>query len=139
MYQEELNELRAQHESAAEIMAILTLNNSSLSEARENAMRLEIENSNLKAQIEQLRAGGSAAIAAKDAVIKKLEGEKERLVHYTKKNLEKFQEKLKEKNNRIEMLDMKAANEKVAQKREEKLIYSAIYELGLGLMVNNMQ
>jgi hypothetical protein len=141
MYQEELNELRAQHESAAEIMAILTLNNSSLSEARENAMRLEIENSNLKAQIEQLRAGGSAnitpesadvsAIAANYAVIKKLEGEKERLVHYTKKTLQKFQEKylvelqdckkkLKEKCDRIVMLEMKAANEKVAQKREEK-------------------
>jgi DNA repair exonuclease SbcCD ATPase subunit len=158
MYQEELNELRAQHESAAEIgspMAALSLNNSGLSEARENAMRLEIENSNLKAQIEQFRAGESAnitpepadasAITAKDAEIKKLEGEKERLEHYTKKTLQKFQEKylvalqdcknkLKEKADRIEMLEMKAANEKVAQKREEKLISSAIYELGLGMM-----
>ena len=159
MYQEELNELRAQHESTAEIgspMAALSLNNSGLTEAKEKAMRLEIENSDLKNQIEQLQAGGSAAnvtsgpsdtaaLAAKDAEIKKLQEDKEKLEHYTKKTLQKFQEKylvalqdckskLKEKADKIETLEMRSANEKVAQKREEKLISSAIFELGLGMM-----
>ena len=158
MYQEELSELRAQHESAAEIgspMAALSLNNSGITEAKEKAMRLEIENSNLKTQIEQLQAGGSAnatpassdtaALADKDAEIQKLQQEKEKLELYTKKTLQKFQEKylvalhdckskLKEKHDKIEALEMRSANEKVAQKREERLISSAIFELGLGMM-----
>ena len=158
MYQEELNELRAQHESATEIgspMAALSLNNSGITEAKEKAMRLEIENSNLKTQIEQLQSGNSvsaipvsgdsAALADKDAEIKKLQQEKEKLELYTKKTLQKFQEKylvalhdckskLKEKHDKIEALEMRSANEKVAQKREEKLISSAIFELGLGMM-----
>lgn len=159
MYQEELNELRAQHESAAEIgspMAALSLNNSGLAEAKEKTMRLEIENSDLKSQIEQLQAEGTAAnvtpgssdmaaIAAKDAEIKKLQEDKEKLEHYTKKTLQKFQEKylvalqdckskLKEKADKIEALEMRSANEKVAQKREEKLISSAVFELGLSMM-----
>ncbi|KAL3792752.1 hypothetical protein ACHAWO_002357 [Cyclotella atomus] len=159
LYQEELNELRAQHESATEVgspMAALSLNNSGLTEAKEKVMRLEIENSNLKTQIELLQAGGSAAtvtpgtadssaLAAKDAEIKKLQDDKEKLEHYTKRTLQKFQEKylvalqdcktkLKEKADKIEALEMRSANEKVAQKREEKLISSAIFELGLGMM-----
>lgn len=158
MYQGELNELRAQHESEASVgspMAALSLNNSGLVEAKESVMRLEIENSNLKSQIEQLQAGGTdkataesgdtSAIATKDAEIKKLQQEKEKLELYTKKTLQKFQEKylvalhdckskLKEKHDKIEALEMRSANEKVAQKREEKLISSAIFELGLGMM-----
>ena len=158
LYQEELSELRAQQESATEIgspMAALSLGNDGLSEARENAMRLEIENSSLKTKIEQLEAaasaaategpGDAAALEAKDAEIAKLQQEKEKLELYTKKTLQKFQEKylvalhdckskLKEKHDKIEALEMRSANEKVAQKREEKLISSAIFELGLGMM-----
>ena len=158
MYQEELNELRAQHESAAEIPGS-PRSNSGMSEARENAMRLEIENSNLKAQIEQLQAGGSAAasesvgdaaaLAAKDAEITKLKQEKEKLEMYTKKTLQKFQEKylvalqdckskLKEKHDKIEILESRSANEKALQKREERLLSSAIFELGLGMMQHKL-
>jgi protein HOOK3 len=163
MYQEELNELRSQHESAAEIsspMASLSINNSGVSEARENAIRLEIENSNLKAQIEELQAKGGASagsgdgsvdkrLAEKDEEISKLQQEKEKLEHYTKKTLQKFQEKylvalqdckakLKEKHDKIEALEMRSANEKVAQKREERLLSSAIFELGLGMMQHKL-
>jgi protein HOOK3 len=122
-------------------------------------MRLEIENSNLKAQIEQLQAGGgaaasesvgdAAALAAKDAEITKLKQEKEKLEMYTKKTLQKFQEKylvalqdckskLKEKHDKIEILESRSANEKALQKREERLLSSAIFELGLGMMQHKL-
>lgn len=167
MYQEELTELRAQHASADEVsspMANLSVGISDgLSEAKEKAMRLEIENSDLKTQLEQLQTQGTVNAAAasgdvpeavaalekqlndKNAEVTKLMNDKEKLEAYTKKTLQKFQEKylvalqdckakLKEKHDKIEALEMRSANEKVAQKREERLLSSAIYELGLGMM-----
>ena len=79
----------------------------------------------------------------------KLNTDKEKLEAYTKKTLQKFQEKylvalqdckakLKEKHDKIEALEMRNANEKVAQKREEKLISSAMFELGVGIMQTQM-
>ena len=175
MYQDELNELRAQHEGAANAddmnspMAALSLASSkNAAEEKEKMMRLEIENSNLKTQIEQLQtqnsgenaatpsaiSSGDAAVlekqlADKNAEVAKLVNDKEKLEAYTKKTLQKFQEKylvalqdckakLKEKHDKIEALEMRSANEKVAQKREERLLSSAIYELGLGMMQNRL-
>jgi protein HOOK3 len=79
--------------------------------------------------------------------VSKLQNDKEKLEAYTKKTLQKFQEKylvalqdckakLKEKHDKIEALEMRSANEKMAQKREERLLSSAIFELGLGVMQN---
>jgi hypothetical protein len=50
--------------------------------------------------------------------------------------LQECKEKLKEKHNRIDALENRIANEKAAQKREEKLLSSAIFELGMGIMSN---
>lgn len=158
MYQDELNELRAQHEGAAD--AALALNG--VAGSNEKTMKLEMENAKLRAQMEQMQISGAAAaapagdedskvaelqkvLADKEAEVSKLVADKEKLEAYTKKTLQKFQEKylvalqdckakLKEKHDKIEALEMRSANEKVAQKREEKLLSSAIFELGMGIM-----
>jgi protein HOOK3 len=167
MYEDELNELRAQHEGAAD--AALALNGAS--ESNEKTMRLEIENKKLRDQMEKLQVGGagaavvsSAAVPAgdmdrvaqleklltdKDTEVAKLVTDKEKLEAYTKKTLQKFQEKylvalqdckakLKEKHDKIEALEQRGATEKVAQRREEKLMSSAIFELGMGIMSNKL-
>lgn len=151
MYQDELDELRAQHEGAAD--AALAINGASES-------MLEMENSKLRAQMEKMQVSSSAAVPAgvaefekklaeKDVEVAKLVTDKEKLEAYTKKTLQKFQEKylvalqdckakLKEKHDKIEALEMRGANEKAAQKREEKLLSSAIFELGMGIMSNRL-
>lgn len=151
MYQDELDELRAQHESAAD--AAIALNGDSES-------KLESENAQLRAKMKQLQVSGAAAVPAgvaelekklaeKDVEVAKLVTDKEKLEAYTKKTLQKFQEKylvalqdckakLKEKHDKIEALEMRGANEKAAQKREEKLMSSAIFELGMGMMSNRL-
>mmetsp|Transcript_8775 Transcript_8775/g.11498 ORF Transcript_8775/g.11498 Transcript_8775/m.11498 type:complete len:313 (+) Transcript_8775:1-939(+) len=161
MYQDELNELRASHEGAAD--AALALNGVSGSD--ENTKMLEMENAKLSAQMEQMQIGGAASVpggdtdsrvaelekklAEKDIEVAKLVTDKEKLEAYTKKTLQKFQEKylvalqdckakLKEKHDKIEALEMRGANEKAAQKREEKLMSSAIFELGMGIMSNRL-
>lgn len=160
VYQQELAEMRAQHEGAAD--AALALNGLESSDKA----RLELENSRLRAQMEQMQLDGTASAAPaagddervaamekqlkdKDTEVAKLVQDKEKLEAYTKKTLQKFQEKylvalqeckakLKEKHDKIEALEMRGANEKAAQKREEKLISSAIFELGMGIMSNRL-
>uniref|UniRef100_A0A7S2IHL6 Calponin-homology (CH) domain-containing protein n=1 Tax=Helicotheca tamesis TaxID=374047 RepID=A0A7S2IHL6_9STRA len=193
MYEEELTELREQHEGVNEAggdslgseMAGLGLTSStSVNEAKEKTMRLEIENKKLKEKIEQLHkkakedevaaAAVSAAASAsttsnhevkklkaevsrlqqelkkKEAEKEKLGSDKEKLEAYTKKTLSKFQEKylvalqeckakLKEKHDKIESLEMRSASEKTAQKREERLLSSTIYELGLAIMQQRLK
>mmetsp|Transcript_18136 Transcript_18136/g.39201 ORF Transcript_18136/g.39201 Transcript_18136/m.39201 type:complete len:564 (+) Transcript_18136:337-2028(+) len=160
MYQDELYELRAHQEGAAD--AALAVNG--VSDSNEKTVRLEIENSKLRDQMKQMQLGDAAAVPAgdqdtaaefkklmaeKDVELAKLVADKEKLEAYTKKTLQKFQEKylvalqdckakLKEKHDKIEALEMRGANEKVAQKREEKLLSSAIFELGMGIMSNRL-
>jgi len=156
MYQDELNELRASHEGAA--AAALAVNGDSGS--NEETMRLEIENSKLRDQMKNMQVSDAAAVpvgnaefqrimAEKDKELAKLMADKEKLEAYTKKTLQKFQEKylvalqdckakLKEKHDKIETLEQRGANEKVAQRREEKLLSSAIFELGMGVMSNRL-
>lgn len=153
MFEEELTELRTKQE-AAEAASLALSTQSDNNETK----RLELENSKLRAQIDTLQSGvadgGRAAgfekqLADKDAEVSKLQSDKEKLEAYTKKTLQKFQEKylvalqdckakLKEKHDKIEALEMRSANEKMAQKREERLLSSAIYELGLGIMQNRV-
>ena len=141
MYEDELNELRAQQEGAADAASAMA----GMSES--NDKRLEAENARLRAQMENLqlsgaesvRIGGDDAVALqkklddKEVEVAKLVSDKEKLEAYTKKTLQKFQEKylvalqdckakLKEKHDKIEALEMRSANEKMAQKREEKLM-----------------
>lgn len=165
MYQDELNELRAANEGAANADAAFALKGVTTS-PDDKSMRLELENSELRARMEQMRLSSPDAaassdgeqdievelrkqISAKDAELAKLLSEKEKLEAYTKKTLQKFQEKylvalkeckakLKEKHDKIEALETRSSNEKVAQKREEKLLSSAIFELGMGMMSNRL-
>jgi protein HOOK3 len=148
MYRDELNELRAYNEGAAD--AALSLN--SFSDSNEKTVRmLENELSKLRAQKLEMQGGGLAELQKqldeKEEEVAKLSLDKERLEMYTKKTLQKFQEKylvalqdcklkLKEKCDKIEALEMRSTNEKVAQKREEKLLLSALFELGIGVMSN---
>lgn len=180
MFEDELAELRAQQ-----------ANNSTLSEDdpalagmegfdagdsvknKEKFMRLEIENKQLKDEIEQLKAGGATANAApaasgdsselrkeierlkEEVVLKekenaKIGSDKDKLETYTKRTLAKFQDKylvalqeckakLKEKQDKIEVLESRSTSEKTAQKREERLLSSTIYELGLAIMQNRLK
>lgn len=97
-------------------------------------------------EIRQLKATINRLTADKD----KLGSDKEKLEAYTKKTLAKFQEKylvalqeckakLKEKHDKIEALELRNAAEKNAQKREERLLSSTIYELGLAIMQNRLK
>lgn len=183
LYEEELAEVRSQQEgpdamdddlgSAMTGLTALTSAHS-VTEAKEKALRLEIENKSLKEQIEKLEqqqeeassraiGGGEEtkalrakiarlqeALKKKDAEKEKLGSDKEKLEAYTKKTLSKFQEKylvalqeckakLKEKHDKIEALEMRSAAEKTAQKREERLLSSTIYELGLAIMQQRLK
>ncbi|KAL3792372.1 hypothetical protein ACHAW5_010773 [Stephanodiscus triporus] len=161
MYQDELNELRAHNEGAADAAFALK----GVSDSNEKTQRLEKENYQLRARMEQMKLSNDVAavptwdqdsivklqkqLSDKEAELSKLVSDKEKLEAYTKKTLQKFQEKylvalqeckakLKEKHDKIESLEMRSANEKVAQKREEKLLSSAIFELGMGMMSNRL-
>jgi len=86
----------------------------------------------------------------KDAINKKIGSDKDKLEAYTKRTLAKFQDKylvalqeckakLKEKQDKIEVLESRSATEKTAQKREERLLSSTIYELGLAIMQTRLK
>jgi protein HOOK3 len=76
--------------------------------------------------------------------------DKEKLEIYTKRTLAKFQDKylialqeckakLKEKQDKIEALEQRSASERTAQKREERLLSSTIYELGMAIMQTRLR
>ena len=139
----------------------------SVTQNREKLMRLEIENERQKKLISKLEeqvsnpstTGGSSssetkAMKANISRLKmeneKLARDKEKLEGYTKKTLAKFQEKylvalqeckhkLKEKHDKIEALEMRNAAEKNAMRREERLLSTTIYELGLAMMQNRLK
>eukprot|EP00527_Entomoneis_sp_CCMP2396_P001880 CAMPEP_0198155244 /NCGR_PEP_ID=MMETSP1443-20131203/69036_1 /TAXON_ID=186043 /ORGANISM="Entomoneis sp., Strain CCMP2396" /LENGTH=584 /DNA_ID=CAMNT_0043821987 /DNA_START=119 /DNA_END=1873 /DNA_ORIENTATION=- len=86
----------------------------------------------------------------KNKEIAKISSDKDKLETYTKRTLAKFQEKylvalqeckakLKEKQDKIESLESRSASERTAQKREERLLSSTIYELGLAIMQNRLK
>merc|ERR1711865_1149297 len=81
---------------------------------------------------------------------KKIVSDKDKLEAYTKRTLAKFQDKylvalqeckakLKEKQDKIELLESRSATEKTSQKREERLLSSTIFELGLSIMQNRLK
>jgi len=81
---------------------------------------------------------------------KKIVNDKDKLEAYTKRTLAKFQDKylvalqeckakLKEKQDKIEALENRSVTEKTSQKREERLLSSTIFELGLSIMQNRLK
>ena len=181
MYEDELAELRAQQANSStlseddpHLASMEGFDAQNSVQNKEKTMRLEIENKNLKEEIEQLKAGGATANASatavsgdtaglqkeierlKEELVKKekenakIGSDKDKLETYTKRTLAKFQDKylvalqeckakLKEKQDKIEALENRSASEKTAQKREERLLSSTIYELGLAIMQNRLK
>jgi len=176
LYMDELKELRAQQAVDDEVVAVEGFEGQAhVSTAqREKTMRLEIENTRLKTEIENLKKGVSpgetvaaspqgAVDASQDKIEalkeeldkkiaenKKIVSDKDKLEAYTKRTLAKFQDKylvalqeckakLKEKQDKIEVLESRSATEKTAQKREERLLSSTIFELGLSIMQNRLK
>lgn len=167
MYEEELIALREEQKLAnidTDMPAVegLSLNNSS--GMNEKSMRLQFENKKLKEEIEKYKAASASGKAAQPAQVQRLKEEiakkeketlkirsdKDKLETYTKKTLAKFQDKylvalqeckakLKEKQDKIEALENRSSSEKTAQKREERLLSSALYELGLAIMQNRLK
>mmetsp|Transcript_13161 Transcript_13161/g.17342 ORF Transcript_13161/g.17342 Transcript_13161/m.17342 type:complete len:684 (+) Transcript_13161:193-2244(+) len=81
----------------------------------------------------------------KETQINRLTSDKDKLETYTKKTLHKVQEKylvalqtcknqLKERQDKIEQLESRIAKDKASQKREERLLMSAVYELGMDII-----
>lgn len=104
------------------------------------------ETAALKAEIQRL----VEAYTVKEQENAKIASDKDKLEAYTKRTLAKFQDKylvalqeckakLKEKQDKIEVLEKRSQAERGAQKREERLLSSAIYELGLGIMQNRLK
>ena len=104
------------------------------------------DTSALEAEIKTLKE----ELEKKTAENKKIGSDKDKLEAYTKRTLAKFQDKylvalqeckakLKEKQDKIEILESRSATEKTAQKREERLLSSTIYELGLAIMQNRLK
>eukprot|EP00586_Coscinodiscus_wailesii_P007288 CAMPEP_0172481958 /NCGR_PEP_ID=MMETSP1066-20121228/8190_1 /TAXON_ID=671091 /ORGANISM="Coscinodiscus wailesii, Strain CCMP2513" /LENGTH=174 /DNA_ID=CAMNT_0013244755 /DNA_START=63 /DNA_END=587 /DNA_ORIENTATION=- len=138
----------------------------SIKNVKEKSLRLEMENKRLTDQINELhtsaageqtsseveRALKASVLRLKDEIRKrdtekeKLTVEKEKLEAYTKRTLAKFQgkyllalqecnAKLKEKRDKIEQLENRSA----AQKRDEQLLSSTIYELGFAIMEQKLK
>ena len=89
-------------------------------------------------------------LVKKEAEKVKISSDRDKLEAYTKRTLAKFQEKylvalqeckakLKEKQDKIEILENRSTAEKTAQKREERLLSSTVYELGLAIMQNRLK
>lgn len=159
----------AEDEVASPMAGLSLSANQDTAKTKEKVMRLEIENKKLQGEIESLKAGAVAVsavsneselieeirqlkedLAKKEAEKTKIGTDKEKLEAYTKRTLAKFQEKylvalqeckakLKEKQDKIEALESRSASEKTAQKREERLLASTIYELGLTIMQNRLK
>ena len=186
MYEGELAELRAQQNNSSTLSeddaALAGIDGfspltdaSSMADAKEKTMRLQIENKKLKEELGKLQTGGAVAasasvgaasgdtaalqqeidrlkeeLAKKEKENAKIGSDKDKLETYTKRTLAKFQDKylvalqeckakLREKQDKIEALENRSASEKTAQKREERLLSSTIYELGLAIMQNRLK
>jgi DNA repair exonuclease SbcCD ATPase subunit len=104
------------------------------------------EAANLKIELDRMQE----ELAVKEKENAKISSDKDKLEAYTKRTLAKFQDKylvalqeckakLKEKQDKIEVLETRSASERTAQKREERLLSSTIYELGLAIMQNKLK
>jgi len=173
LYMDELKELREQQAVVDEDVAVEGFDGQAQStDQREKTMRLEIENTRLRTELEKLKKGApakggavsqeivEASQAKSDALQQQLDkkiaenrkivSDKDKLEAYTKRTLAKFQDKylvalqeckakLKEKQDKIELLESRSATEKTSQKREERLLSSTIIELGLSIMQNRLK
>jgi predicted nucleic acid-binding Zn-ribbon protein len=100
--------------------------------------------------LEDSLAKAMAKLELKEQENNKISSDKDKLEAYTKRTLAKFQDKylvalqecktkLKEKQDKIEILEQRSNSERTAQKREERLLSSTIFELGLAIMQNRLK
>jgi len=115
-----------------------------VSPAKDTASEAEV--AELKSEVDKLQQ----ELEAKQKENAKISSDKDKLEAYTKRTLAKFQDKylvalqeckakLKEKQDKIEVLENRSASERTAQKREERLLSSTIYELGMAIMQNRLK
>lgn len=121
----------------AENLSTVTVQKSEIGSVEVNSLQDEL--SKLKEEL-----------VKKEAEKVKISSDRDKLEAYTKRTLAKFQEKylvalqeckakLKEKQDKIEILENRSSAEKTAQKREERLLSSTVYELGLAIMQNRLK
>lgn len=105
-----------------------------------------VQSRELKQEVQRLQE----ALSLKEKENAKISSDKDKLEAYTKRTLAKFQDKylvalqeckakLKEKQDKIDALENRSASERTAQKREERLLSSTIYELGLAIMQHRLK
>jgi len=110
--------------------------------SEKNKLKLTGDRASLEANVTKL----TSICGNQKGTIEKLSADKTKLELYAKQSLHKFQnkflvalqglkQKLKEKSERIELLE----SEKIVQKREEKLLSSSIFELGLQIIQSNKE
>ncbi|CAN0312776.1 unnamed protein product [Pylaiella littoralis] len=86
----------------------------------------------------------------RETQVNNLQTDKEKLESYTKKTLHKFQDKymvaishcktqIAEKNEKIDYLESKISQDKAASKREERLLMSSVYELGMDIIERQLK
>eukprot|EP00752_Nemacystus_decipiens_P004800 g4368.t1 len=86
----------------------------------------------------------------RETEVNNLQTDKEKLESYTKKTLHKFQDKymvaishcktqIAEKNEKIDYLESKISQDKAASKREERLLMSSVYELGMDIIERQLK
>ena len=161
MHEDELMELRAHQQAAGDIeddTPNFALGGTNPAQLKEKIIRLEHANAALEKKLREAeQAQSTSAVPAdmraelekRDLKIKQLSRDKLKLEQYSKNTLAKFQEKylvalqeckkqLKEKHEEREALEMKASVEKTAHKREEQLLSSTIYELGVSILQNKL-
>ncbi|CAB1120607.1 unnamed protein product [Ectocarpus sp. CCAP 1310/34] len=86
----------------------------------------------------------------RETQVNNLQTDKEKLESYTKKTLHKFQDKymvaishckaqIAQKNEKIDYLESKISQDKAASKREERLLMSSVYELGMDIIERQLK
>jgi len=92
----------------------------------------------------------SAVIKSREAAIEKVTKDKHKIEVYTKQTLNKFQDKylaalkeckdkLKQEKEKNDLLEARTKKDRQAQKREERLLSSSLYELGLTMMKQQLK
>ena len=149
----QVQELQAAAAAAAPMTVSLEADKKILLEQVEElktAAATAASSSEAKEALEKDVANLQAALEIKEKENEKVTKEKDKLEAYTKRTLSKFQDKylvalqecktkLKEKQDKIEALEARSATERTNQKREERLMSSSIYELGLAIMQNKLK
>lgn len=146
----ENKKLREQLDQLTKDMATITAKSIQLESAPPPAAALASDDTAQMRELKQEVQRLYDALSIKEKENAKISSDKDKLEAYTKRTLAKFQDKylvalqeckakLKEKQDKIDALESRSASERTAQKREERLLSSTIYELGLAIMQHRLK